>query len=277
MEMMPQQQSITVNGIGLAYYEWGSLNMPTLICLHSHTSTATSWREFAEFASSGYHVLALDQRGHGNSEWSATGYTRDHFVEDLSAFVNTKKLNRFTLVGCSMGGWNSILYAHAHPNQVEKIVMVDIGPEPSTQRLQSPQPPPLPIEFNSFIRGFEWLRSGNGFASDERLMEDAKARLCERADGKWVWKADLQGFDNPLPDMTDPVIINSYWDAIQNIGCPILEIRRAESDLVSDETLESMKKVGYEVSSVDVPNTGHVVMVDRPTEFITSIKKFLNL
>ena len=80
MPGMPQSQSINLNGLDITYYEWGQKNIPVLICLHSHTNTAVSWREFAEFASGKYHVFALDQRGHGESQWATDGYARDKFL-----------------------------------------------------------------------------------------------------------------------------------------------------------------------------------------------------
>ena len=95
MPSMPNAQIAQINGNSLAFYEWGEKGNPVLVCLHSHTNSAASWREFAEFASSKYHVFALDQRGHGNSEWANDGYARDRFVEDLSEFV---KLNGFETV-----------------------------------------------------------------------------------------------------------------------------------------------------------------------------------
>ena len=108
-------------------------------------------------------------------------------------------------------------------------------------------------------------------------MEDAKARLRQADSGSWTWKADLKGFDNPLPDMTDFSLISRYWSAIESIQCPILEIRGAESNLVSDNTIEKMKRLGKEVSSVDIDKAGHVVMVDQPEPFIEAIKGFVCL
>ena len=277
MASKPAAQTARVNGLDLTYYEWGDPDSPALVCLHSHTSSADSWVEFAEYASSKYHVFALDQRGHGDSEWASDGYARDRFVEDLREFVESLGLDRLTLVGCSMGGWHSLLYAHAHPGRVAKIVMVDIGPEPSSERLAAPPAPPAPMEFDSLEEGFRWLRTGNPHATDGRLMQDAEARLRRREDGTWTWKADLLGFDSPLPDMTDPSLIGRYWAAVEEIGCPILEVRGAESGLVSDETIERMGAIGQEISSVDVPGAGHVVMVDKPEAFIDAVTDFLGL
>jgi pimeloyl-ACP methyl ester carboxylesterase len=277
MSSMPISKTVQIDGYSLAYYEWGKQGDPVLICLHSHTNSATSWREFAEFASGKYHVFAIDQRGHGKSEWAKNGYARDRFVEDLSEFINLNKFGELTLVGCSMGGWHSILYAAGNPGRVQRIVMVDIAPEPSPERLQAPPLAPTPMEFLTLEDGCQWLRSGNPWATDIRLREDAESRLKKTYSGTWAWKADLNGFDNPLPDMTSTALIERYWSAIQSIECPILEIRGSESNLVSDETIKKMKRVGKSVLSVDVSNAGHVVMVDQPESFIKAIRTFINL
>jgi len=277
MSSMPNTQTVEINGQILSYYEWGLPGAPVMICLHSHTNSAASWREFGEFASTNYHVFALDQRGHGNSQWSNDGYARDRFVEDLSSFVDLKNYGEITLVGCSMGGWHSILYSAANPHRVQRIVMVDIAPEASPERLNAPPPPPVTMVFQTLEDGTEWLRSGNPWASHARLREEAEARLKLTVDGTWTWKADLMAFDNPLPDMTNAALIERYWSAIRSIQCPILEIRGAESNLVSDETIEKMKHLGNKVSSIDVNNAGHVVMVDQPEAFIEAIREFIGL
>ena len=277
MSSMPNTQIAQINGNALAFYEWGQKGNPVLICLHSHTNSAASWREFAEFASYKYHVFALDQRGHGNSEWAVDGYARDRFVEDLSEFIKINGFETMTLVGCSMGGWHSILYSAANPGVVNKIIMVDIAPEPSPERLQAPPAPPAPMEFHTLEDGYLWLRSGNPLASDDRLQEEAASRLKETDSGTWTWKADLNGFDNPLPDMTSTELIGRYWSAIENIEVPIFEIRGAESGLVSDDTVDKMKSLGKDVTSVDVASAGHVVMVDQPEAFIEAARGFIGL
>ena len=96
-----------------------------------------------------------------------------------------------------------------------------------------------------------------------------------REDGSWIWKADASLFNVPLPDQSDPTLIARYWKAIDSITCPILEVRGAECSLVSDQTIEQMKQRGKQVTSVDIPNAGHVVAVDKPYEFIEATRSFL--
>jgi pimeloyl-ACP methyl ester carboxylesterase len=273
-----QEKHVTVNGVRLRYLDWGTEGKPPLICLHGHTGQAHIWDEFAEAASSSYHVLAVDQRGHGESQRADTGYARDRFVEDLAAFADALELSKFTLAGLSMGGWHSLLYTLDHPERVERIVIVDIAPEPSAaSRETMAKRPPTPMDFSSLDAAVEWTREGNPWASDAGLRKDTEDKMRQREDGRWTWKADPSLFNVALPDMTDQGLIGRYWKAVETIPCPILEVRGSESPLVSDEVIQRMEKVGKQFRSVDVAGAGHVVTVDKPQEFIQATSEFLGI
>ena len=161
---------------------------------------------------------------------------------------------------------------------MERIIIVDISPEPSAQWQERAASRPItPLEFPSLDDAISWMRQGNPWASDAGLRKDAENKMHQTEDGKWTWKADASLFNVPLPDQSDPALIARYWKAIDNITCPILEVRGAESGLVSDETIERMKQRGKQVTSVDIPNAGHVVTVDKPCEFIEATRSFLGV
>ena len=274
----PTSKYITINDVRIRYLDWGTEGLPSMVCLHGHTGQAHIWDEFAEVMRGSYHVYALDQRGHGESGYASDGYERDRFVEDLAAFVDALGLDRFTLAGLSMGGWHSMLYTADHPDRVERIVMVDIGPEPSeTARSGASGRPATPMEFPSLDDAFDWMRSSNPWASDERLMQDARDKMKQTADGNWTWKADPRLFNTPLPDMSDSSLISRYWSALETIPCPILEVRGADSPLVSDEILDRMKAAARDLTSIDIPDAGHVVTVDKPAEFVEATRSFLEV
>lgn len=272
------EKHVTVNGVRLRYLNWGTAGKTPLVCLHGHTGHANIWDEFAEAMSTHYHVLAVDQRGHGESEWAETGYARDRFVEDLAAFADALDLKRFALAGLSMGGWHSLLYTADHPERVERIVIVDIAPEPSAaSKAQMGQRPATPMEFQTVDSAVEWMRQGDPWASDAGIRKDAEHKLRRQSDGRWTWKADPALFNVQLPDMTDPGLIGRYWKALEQISCPILEVRGLESPLVSDEMIQRMREVGKQFTSVDVAGAGHVVTVDKPVEFIQATQSFFGV
>src|ERR1700733_3485848 len=98
---------IEMRGLRFHFRDWPSkrLNAPSLILLHGFTGHARSWDAFAEAMSDRYRVLALDQRGHGETGWApADRYGVDDMVDDLAAFVAALGLEDFTLLGLSMGG-----------------------------------------------------------------------------------------------------------------------------------------------------------------------------
>ena len=272
---------IEINGVNLRYFSWGSESNPKMICLHGHTGQAHIWDKFAEEMSENYHVLAFDQRGHGGSSYAADGYDRDKFVNDLDAIIETLKIDRVTLVGLSMGGWHSILYtSEFHPEKVEKIVIVDIGPESSEEFKKSFEDNGVRVEpkikFESFEEAFNEARSNNPWVSNENLNQDLNNRLNQNKDGTWQWKADPNLIIPPLKDGTDENLIRRYWEGLAKINCPILEIQGSESTLLSSELKEKMIAVAKNLSWVEIPNAGHVVTVDQPDLFIEATREFLS-
>ena len=273
-----QEKFVTVNNVRLRYLDWGTEGKPPMICLHGHSGQAHIWDEFAEAMSPYYHVYAFDQRGHGGSQWAGDGYERERFVEDLAALVDSFGFEKVTLVGLSMGGWNSILYTPDHQDKVEKVILVDIGPEPSEEsRQQRGSRPPTPLEFDSFDAAVELARAGNPWATDARLRRDLQDRMKQRDDGKWTWKADPLLLTVPLSDMENPESIARYWRSLEAIRCPIMEVRGLGSPLLSDDIIERMCKANPLFSNVDVEDAGHVVPVDKPEEFIQVTRGFLGI
>ena len=273
-----KEKFVEVNNVRLRYLDWGTEGKLPLICLHGHSGQAHIWDEFAEAVSPYYHVYALDQRGHGGSQWASNGYDRDRFVEDLEGFIDSLGLPSVTLVGLSMGGWHSLLYTPEHQDRVEKIIIVDIAPEPSeeSRQLQASRPP-TPLEFDSLDDAVAWERGRNPWVSDARLRQDIVDKTRQREDGKWVWKADAALFNYVLPDMTDQGLQERYWTSLENIRCPVMEVRGKESPLVSDEINERMMYTNPGFTSVAVEGAGHVVCVDQPQRFIEVTRKFLGI
>ena len=273
----PEEKYVSVGSLRLHYLDWGTKGKPPLVCLHGHTGQAHLFDEFAEAMSPHFHVYSVDQRGHGDSQWAADGYARDRFVDDLGGILDALALRKVVLVGHSMGGWNSMLYTPDHQDRVERIILVDIGPESSQASRQAPPRAPTPMEFSSLDEAVAFARIGNPFATEERIRKDLTEKLRTRDDGKLTWKADAALFNTPLRDGTDSDLIARYWRSIETITCPILEVRGLGSILVSDEILERMRKLNPRITIVDIEGAGHNVSMDKPEEFIKVTSKFLGV
>lgn len=267
---------IKLNGVDLRYLDWGSEGKPSLICLHGNSGQAHIWDEFAERMSEDYYVYALDQRGHGESSWAPDGYHRNNYVSDLTAFIDAMAIEKVVLVGLSMGGWNSLLYAEANPKKVDRFIMVDIAPEGSPELgEQRKNWRPAPLDFYTLAEALSWAKENDPWATERRRQKDIANRIRQYPDGRWRWKCDPAITTYHLPDNIEPEYIQRYWTAVENVDCPFLEVRGKESITVGDETIRKMEKSNKLFSSVDVHGAGHVVTVDKPAEFIEATKEFL--
>ena len=172
--------------------EWGDPTLPTLLLLHGGNQSAHSWDLVSLHLADRFHILALDQRGHGDSDWAPNAeYDRAAYVQDLEQTVNTLGIETFVLMGLSMGASNSVSYTAAHPDRVSALVIVDNGPEPSGDGERG---------VNAFVTQKDVLDTFDEFV--ERVVEYSPFRpewqirsslhhsLYQRPDGRWTWKYD---------------------------------------------------------------------------------------
>ena len=128
-QVQPRDMTVNANGINLHYLDWGNVDAPPLVLLHGLRGHAHSWDDVSAALCQDYHVLALDQRGRGDTDWAPGGdYSGAAFVADLVGFSDALGLDTFTLIGHSMGGRNSLAFAGRHAARLQKLVIVDIGP-----------------------------------------------------------------------------------------------------------------------------------------------------
>src|SRR5215469_11662808 len=113
--IQPLSKTLTVNGLALHYLEWGKENAPPIVCVHGYTGSADAFNALARHLQDRYHLLALDVRGHGESAWSPAGaYRYEDQADDLAGFADRLGLQKFALIGTSMGGIIAMAYAAEH-------------------------------------------------------------------------------------------------------------------------------------------------------------------
>lgn len=267
---------VTVNGLGLHYLEWGAPDAPPLVLLHGITGHARTWDHLASGLSGTFRVLALDQRGHGDSDPAGDGdYRADTMADDLAGFVDAIRLRAFHLVGLSMGGRVAIAYAGAHPGRVERLVLVDIGPDihlaglDRIRRMMAGAPERL----ESAEQAIEYVRRANPLYAEDELRHRVTHGLRPGPDGGLVWK-----YDRALRDMMreggqrDTV---DLWQPLARISCPTLVVRGAESDILSPAIAKQMLERLPDGRLAEVEGAGHTVPGDRPEEFARVVRSFL--
>jgi pimeloyl-ACP methyl ester carboxylesterase len=269
-------RELTLNGLRFHYLDWGNADAQALVCLHGFTSHAHSWDTFAGAMREQYHVLALDQRGHGETEW-ASDYHADRRVEDLEEFVDALKLEKFVLLGLSMGGRVAFQYASRHPEKLDRLVIVDIAPETSSSGAQRIADGLRNRDiFKDPEEAFEAARRANPRPPDDALRARTQHGLKQLEDGTWTFRYDV-ALRNASGARVMPTReeVQATWDSLKNITCPTLLVRGSDSDILSPELAQRMLQSIPNARLVEVPNSGHSVPLDNPPGFQEAVRTFL--
>lgn len=144
-----QDRMISLAAGTFHYREAGETDAAPVILLHALGSDAQNWDVVAGALASHFHVFALDQRGHGQSARPDV-YSFESMRDDLDQFVTVLGIERFTLIGHSMGGTVAYLFAEKWPERLKRLIIEDTPP-PYRQEPPMPLPPetpPAPVPFD---------------------------------------------------------------------------------------------------------------------------------
>jgi len=131
----PREDFFVNDGLKLHYWEWGDPQEDTYVFIHGVRDQGRSWENFVTaLMGRGVpinHAIALDLRGHGDSEWPPwnRGYQHEDFLADLAGLLRHLGKESVTIIGHSLGGSMAVLYSGAFPDRVKKLVLFEsLGP-----------------------------------------------------------------------------------------------------------------------------------------------------
>jgi len=271
------ERDVTVGNLKIHYLEWGDDSAPVILMLHGFGVSGHMFDEFAERMQDRYHLIAVDQRGHGDSEWSAEGdYSREAFVRDIEGLQAALGLERFSLVGHSMGGLNAVAYTVANPPRVRALVLVDVGPESAKEGVDNIvrfTRGPDELEFEEFV---EMAHRFNPRRSVENIRERMRHRLRQLESGKWTWKFDNRfRKEDPELQIGSRLSNDEMWQLFRDVSVPTLLVRGAESDVLTPEIAERAAREMQRARLVVVPGAGHSVPGDNPDDFTAAVRDFI--
>ena len=274
-EVEPGDMWVSLDGLKLHYLDWGTDGKEPILFLHGALQQGHSWDFVALSLCVDYHVLALDARGHGETQWAPDGdYSLEAHQRDLDGFVGALGLDQFILVGHSMGGRNAYVYASRHPQKVKALVIVDTGPEIAPQgegRIRRFRE--LPDELDSYDEFATRVQEYTG-RNRQQVLGALKHSIRQRQDGKWTWKYDkLMRAPGFRPGGWPR---EQLWECLASIQCPTLIIRGSDSDIFAPETMGRMLEVIPHSSSSVVPRAGHLVAGDNPVDFLKALRALLD-
>jgi pimeloyl-ACP methyl ester carboxylesterase len=271
-----QDRTVALQGQRFHYVEWGSPAAPPVVLLHGITGHARTWDDEARVLTARFRVLALDQRGHGDSEPAPDGdYGDAALLGDLQAFADAVGLDRFSIVALSLGGRVAINYAGHHAGRVERLVVVDIGPEiaPAGRARVGALMATAPERFESVDEVVAHLRTNAPRYTETMLRHRAEHAVRPLPGGGLTWKYD-RALRQAIREGRVRVPAD-LWPQWQAIACPTLLVRGAESDVLTDETAKRMVDAQPHARLVVVAGAGHTVPGDQPAAFQALLREFL--
>jgi pimeloyl-ACP methyl ester carboxylesterase len=274
--LAPRDHTVTLGGLALHYCEWGPADARPLLLLHGITGHARSWDTLAAALQPDYRVIALDQRGHGDSQWAPDAdYSVGAMSGDVERLADHLGLGRFRLLGLSMGGRVAIGFAGAHLARVERLVIVDIGPDIAPAGMERIRGGigTAPERFATHDEAFAHARRANPLYREAELRHRLAHALRRQPDGSLAWKYD-RAIREAMRLGTRREAMD-LWEPLPRIACPTLLVRGGESDILSPEIAKRMLAALADARLVEIPGAGHTVPGDQPEAFAAAVRSFL--
>jgi pimeloyl-ACP methyl ester carboxylesterase len=263
---------VRVGRLGLHYLEWGGAGRPPLLFLHGGSAHAHWFDAVAPAFADRHHVVSLDQRGHGESEWARpAAYATEEFAGDLQGFMDALGWRQAIVVGHSMGGHNAMAFAAWHPERVRALVVVDSRPAIPEERLKQ-----------MHARGYRALRLHptreeavaafrllpRETVADPRLLAHLATMGVVERDGGWVYRFDPEANRSRQPTDTGRLL--------DRIRAPALIVRGELSPILTREMAAHVIATIPGARFVEIPGTYHHLVLDAPGAFVRVLEDFLS-
>ena len=269
----------TCDNLNLRVREWGAADARPLVLLHGLRGFSGTWRGLAKALSGDWRLIALDQRGRGESDLDpAANYYTDTYLLDLEHLISELNIGRFVLLGHSMGGTTGYVYAAAHPDRLNALIIEDIAPGSSAsgegaERIKR-EMAALPFDFSDWTEARAYWRKLRPSVSEDALEQRLSESLCKTGAGRIGWRYDAAGISatrlNP-----DPARLVDLWPIVEAIRTPSLIIRGGRSDFCRLETVLDIEARNPAFNHVTVAGASHYVHDDAPDLFAGLVEAFL--
>ena len=262
---------VTVNSLKLHLLESGTPGAPALCFLHGGAAHAHWFDAVTPAFTDRFHVVALDQRGHGESQWvDPPAYGTEDFTSDLLELMSAMGWGRMILAGHSMGGHNAMTFAAWHPERVAALVIIDSRPAIPVERLnvmhaRGLRIPRLHPTAEAAAATFRLLPRET--TADPALLAHMAANAVARRNGGWGWR-----FDPRTHGERRPV---DAWPLIHRITAPTLVVRGGLSPVLTEEMADRLRTTIPKASLVTIPDAYHHLTLDQPAAFTAALTDFL--
>jgi len=239
-----------------------------LIVLHGLFGSCDNWLTQAKLYAKSFSVYTVDQRNHGLSPHSEE-FDYPSMVNDLAEFIDDHNIINPVIIGHSMGGKTAMNFALAHPEKIDKLIVVDISPRP------------YELEHYSILDGLnaipiDTLSSRNEadeilaqYVSEHDVRQFLLKNLQRKATGGFSWKINLPVLTQKLSNIGLDLQVKGTFTK------PTLFIRGARSNYVQDADWNRIISI-FPEATLETMETGHWVQAEKPNEFVELTRQWLN-
>lgn len=265
---------VEVDGLKLHLQDYGTAGKPPMLCVHGSAAHAHWFDYVASGLKDDYHLLAPDQRGHGDSEWDLSEhpqYHYDRYAADLHELTEKLDLRDFILVGHSMGGLVSTVYAATYPGRARAFIMVDSTLNMPAERIANmnavgSREGSSYATAEEFVAGYKIRPSGSS-ASPDMVRHLGRHSGRQFDDGRWRNKVDRNVYALRVVRNLIPL-----W---AHIKIPALLLKGDRSNRISPEIVAEVRGLAPQVEVGEVAGCDHHVTLDNPRGFVDVCKRWL--
>ncbi|MDG2342288.1 MAG: alpha/beta fold hydrolase [Cytophagales bacterium] len=238
-----------------------------VVILHGLLGSLDNWVSLSKILSSNYKIIILDLPNHGKS-YHTTEFSFQKMAEDLHLFCEKNSLRNISIIGHSMGGKVGIKYADLYPDNLDKLIVVDI-----VNKEYSPE------RFSHVFSTIKMLnsikitsRAQATILSKEFIPREGERNFIlknlKRNGGYFDWRPNVKLLINSIVKISSRIKLN------RPIKNKVLFIKGGNSNYITKDDIKELSESFLLYKINEIPNSGHWVHTEKPNEFINSIKSF---
>ena len=258
---------MTAQSPELFYRELGEADAPPLMILHGLLGTSDNWQTLGKQFAATHRVHLIDQRNHGRSPHNPV-HNYSAMANDVLHHLDRTGIDRASIIGHSMGGKTALMFAHLHPDRVQKLVVADMA-----ARSYAPHHGPI---FDALLSAP--IAEAPGRSEVEQHLMDRLAdqsmvgflmkNLRREKAGGFAWRPNISALAQAPGEVVDavPMGMNTL---------PTLAIYGGQSNYVNEQDLEVFGDACMQFQSHEIEDAGHWLHASHPTEFFEEVSSFL--
>ncbi len=273
----PASRTLQLDGFKLHYWDWESSG-PTIVLLHSSSHYGRMWEPLARELNPEFRIIAIDQRGHGDTEQPAAGNAPEDYANDVEALAQALGLEQFVIGGEALGSRVALVYGALHPERIRGVVLVG-GPDYSTlfpgadverwtthaasMRKRPRSHPTREAAYQALSANYRWF---NKAALDHELQYNTR----EQTDGSVAWKYD--------PDWVADGLLHALDDLREyaaKVSRPVLILRPETSWQLTEARMPEIEGKLPTAKTVTVPGTSAAMGIENPNGVAAALRLFI--